>query len=199
MESRFAKTSLALSICAILIAGWAAFVQQRNLDLLESQLGAIKVAAHLQLYNKESGEWSAPVDAKKIKKLKETDVIFPWDLNVRVDLDNTGYNTVGIAEFGIYVGDKDESAVSATCWGDEEADGSMFACAFPLQIDAQKRASVMLSLGALVQDELQCNRFIEDNGVVAYVKTMDGRIFTSKTNVSLLIAEYCPVIETPPE
>lgn len=185
--------AVGISILALAGTGGGIFYQHQQLAIAQeewaSARGTIEAAASLHTYN---GSWK---EYPRNSNVPEAELNAPVELYALVEITNSGANATAIKSVGIQKSQTQKLQLGANC----PAEGiNLSACPFPVKLPEFGKTTFYVPLSGLLRNELQCNEYVRDNGIVLYVERVDGDTVTARTDSTVSTAAYCQNF-TPPQ
>lgn len=189
--------AVGVSVLALAVAGGGAYNQQQQLAVAQQQWadarGVIGAEAHLSTYGNE--KWTPQSAGSNIP---EKDLLAPVQLYAVVDVTNSGATATAIKEVGIWKGPEERLPLTADCPPVEGAESrSIVTCEFPVKIPEFGSTRFYIPLTSRLKTDLECNDFIEHNGINAYIERIDGTTTTAPSKATVGVAAYCQDFNPP--
>lgn len=189
-------TAIAISVLALLGTGGGIYFQQQELAVLQQQWaderGKIDAVAHLTTYN---DGWK---DKPAGSNIPESELAAPVELYSIIIVTNSGATPTAIKEVGIWKGPNEKLKVSSVLCEKQGENVQTVGCSFPVRIPEFGKATLYLPISKFLKTDFQCNNFLKESGIRAYVERIDGSVTTAPTNSTVSAASYCPDF-TPPK
>jgi type II secretory pathway pseudopilin PulG len=196
-----AVLALVVSVVSLGLTGYVSFfqldaqrdaveLQGRELDQAQRQfdqmVGRLEVTATVDMKRPETEEWlpgprsgeRMPYDA------------FANELYAFLKVSNTGQAPVSVDGTGIVMNGDDSQLQRGSVWCAPAEEDAVSTCAFPVEIAPQQAYEVLFRIDGL-RSGLTCNPYVEDNGLVAAVKTLGGDLVLHETGVKVPMSNDC--------
>lgn len=192
-KDQYSRNVATLALIAAAVTGYFQF-QSAMIDQEEheNRFGALTATANLQLWNPEEEDGRKWV-LQTGKNVPTEAVITPVRLVAAVDLTNTGTEPVAIDDVSVALSETQGFSADPHCTIDDG--NALEKCDFPVQIPGQSEIAVYLYLDSALDGELQCNSYVEDNGVALRVRTLSNEQMLVPTNAGVTAAASCPDFE----
>lgn len=193
-KDQYSRVVATIALIAAGVTGYFQIQSTRiNQEEYENRFGALTATANLQLWNPEE-EGDLKWRLQTGKNVPNDAVTGPVRLVAAVDLTNTGTEPVAIDDVSVALSETQGFSADPHCTIAED-DSRLERCDFPVQIPGQSEFAVYMYLESALDGELQCNSYVEENGVSVMVKTLSDEQMLVSTGAGISAAAFCPDFE----